>query len=67
VERDPLHPRRMPLTERRQRQLISVFCTSHENRVGKPLVDEWPVRPQVSDDSTGAAGGRLHGPPTLVV
>ena len=26
------------------------------------MVDEWAVRPQVTDDSTGAAGGRLHGP-----
>src|SRR5262249_25017299 len=33
--------------------------------VGKPLVDERRVRPQVTDDSTAAAAGRLHAP-TLV-
>jgi hypothetical protein len=56
----------MALTERRERQLISVFCASNKDGVRKSLVDERPVRAQVTDDSTGTAGGRLHGPPTVV-
>lgn len=56
----------MPLTERGERQLISVSCAPNKDRVGKPLIDERPVRPQVTDNSAGAAGRRLHGPPTLV-
>jgi len=55
----------MPIAQRRERQLISVFCASNENRVRKPLVDERPVRPQVTDDSTRAADRRLHGSRTL--
>jgi len=50
------------LTERGERQLISVFCASNKNWVRKPLINERPVRPQVTGDSTGTAGGRLHGP-----
>jgi hypothetical protein len=30
------------------------------------LIDERPLRPQVTDDSTGTAARRLHGPRTLV-
>ena len=52
VQRDPLHPRGVALAERRQGQLVSVFCTPHQNRVREPLVDEWPVGPQVTHDST---------------
>ena len=66
VQRDPLHSRRMPLTERRERQLISVFCASNKDWIGKPLINERPIRPQVTGDSTGTAGRRLHGPPTVM-
>ena len=47
----------MPVAQRREGELVSVFGAAHENGVGEPLVDERPVGPQVSDDSTGAAGG----------
>jgi hypothetical protein len=56
----------MPIAQCSECQLISVFGAANKDRVGKPLVDERRLRPKVSDDSTGAAGGRLHGPPTLV-
>jgi hypothetical protein len=56
----------MPVAQGGEGQLVSVFCASNKDWVGKPLIDERPVGPQVTDDSTGAAGGRLHGPPTLV-
>jgi Biotin/lipoate A/B protein ligase family len=55
----------MAFTQRGKRKLVSVFCTSHKDGVGKLLVDERRVRPQVTDDSTAAATGRLHAP-TLV-
>jgi hypothetical protein len=53
-------------TQRSEGELVSVFDTSYENGVREPFVDERPIRAQVSDDLTGAAGCRLHGPPTLV-
>src|SRR5262249_7152393 len=65
VLRDAVNTVRMALTQRGQGKLVSVFCTSHQDGVGKPLVDERRVRPQVTDDSTAAAAGRLHAP-TLV-
>jgi hypothetical protein len=52
MERDPLDARSVPLAERCQRQLVSVFCTSDKDWVGKLLIDERPVRPEVPDDST---------------
>jgi hypothetical protein len=55
----------MALAEGCECLLISVFGAANKDWVRKALVDERPVRPQVSDDSTGAAGGRLHGRPTL--
>ena len=66
MECDALDAGGVPLAERRERLLVSVFCASDKDRVRKPLVDERAVRPQVSGDSTGTAGRRLHGPPTLV-
>jgi hypothetical protein len=65
VERDPLDPVRVARTERRQGELVSVFDTAHENRIGQPLVDERPVGPQFTLNSTGAACRGLHAP-TLV-
>ena len=65
VLRDAMDTLRMTFTQRGQRKLVSVFCTSHKDGVGKPLVDERRVRPQVLDDSTAAAARRLHAP-TLV-
>ena len=66
MQRDPVNAVRVPVTQGCEGKLVSVSGASNEDRVGKPLIDERPVRPQVTDDSTGAAGGRLHGPPTLV-
>jgi len=65
VQRDPLDTRGVPLAERGERELVTVFGTSHENGIGEPFVDERPVGPQVSDNSTGAPRRRLHAP-TLV-
>jgi hypothetical protein len=65
VQRDSFDSRGVTFAERCERQLISVFCTSHKDWVRKPLVDERPVRAQVTDNSTGAADGRLHGRRTL--
>jgi len=65
VQRDPLHSWGVALAERCEGQLVSVFGAANKDWVRKALVDERPVRTQVSDDSTGAAGGRLHGRPTL--
>ena len=65
VQGDPLHPRSVPLAERRQCLLVSVFRASHKNGVRESLVHERPVGPQVTHDSTRAAAGRLHAP-TLV-
>jgi len=66
VQRDPLDAGRVPPAQRRQSELVSVFCATYEDGVRKPLVDERSIRPQVSDDWTGAASGRLHGGLTLV-
>ncbi len=41
---------------------VTVFGASNKNGIGKPLVDERPVGPQITDDSTGAARRRLHAP-----
>jgi hypothetical protein len=62
VERDALHARGVPLAERREREPVTIFGTSNENGVGEPLIDERPVGPQISDDSTSAARRRLHVP-----
>lgn len=66
MQRDPLDARRVPPAERRQCELVSVFCAAYKDGVRKPLVDERGIRPQVSDDWTWAAVGRLHAGPTLV-
>ena len=66
VERDPLDPRGVALAERRQRQLVSVLRAPHQNRVREPLVDERPVGPQVTDDSTASGCWRGCTAPTLV-
>jgi len=52
----------MPFTQGRERTLVTVSCTSDEDGVGEPLVDERPVGPQISNDSTGSARRRLHAP-----
>ena len=65
VQRDPVDALGMPVAERLEGALVSVFRSPDENGVGQPVVDERPVGPQVTDDSTGAAGRRLHAP-TLV-
>jgi hypothetical protein len=62
VERDAFHARGVPLAERCEREPVTVFGTSDENGIGEPLIDERPLGPQISDDSTGAARRRLHVP-----
>jgi hypothetical protein len=66
MQRDLVNPVCMPVAQCGECQLVSVSSAANKDGVGKALVDERSVRPQVSNDSTGAAGGRLHGPPTLV-
>lgn len=67
VQGDSLHPRRVPLAERCERKLVSIFCTANKNRVRKPLVDERPGWPQVAHDSTGTPERRLHAPTLMTV
>ena len=49
----------MALAEGSPAPLVSVFDTAHEDRVGQPLVDERPVRPQVTHDSTASGGEKV--------
>ena len=39
---------------------VSVFRSANQDRVGQAFVDERPRGPQVTPDSTGTAGRRLH-------
>jgi Biotin/lipoate A/B protein ligase family len=50
------------LAECGERVLVTVFGTSDEDGIGEPLVDERPVGPQVSDDTTATPRRGLHGP-----
>ena len=61
VQRDPVDALGVPVAERCECALVSVFRAADEDWVRKPLVDERPVGPQVTNDSTGTAGRRLHG------
>jgi len=65
VQRDPVDALGMAGAEGFEGVVVSILGATNEDRVRQPLVDEGAVRPQVSDDSTGATGGRLHGGPTL--
>lgn len=65
VKGDPVDPIGMACTQGFEGEGVSISGTTNEDRVREPLVDERPVRPQLSDNSTGSAHRGLHGRPTL--
>jgi hypothetical protein len=65
MQRNPVHPVGVTLAKGGERKWVSVFGAAHEDRVRKPLVDERPVGPQVTNRWTRSAGRRLHGRLTL--
>jgi hypothetical protein len=52
----------MAVAQGSERKLVTVFGASNKDGIGKPLVDERPVGPEISDDSTDAPRRRLHAP-----
>jgi len=62
VQRDALDTRRVALTESGQSKRVSILRAAHKNRVGQSFVNERPVGPQVSNDSTLTPSGGLHAP-----
>jgi hypothetical protein len=60
VQRDPLHARLVPLAQGLEGTGVSVFGSSHEDRVAQALVRERRVCPQLSTDQTAVSARRLH-------
>ena len=65
LRRETRDARSVPLTERRQRRRIAVFCSLDQDRVTQPLVDERPLGPRVLPNLTALAQRRLHGRPSV--
>jgi hypothetical protein len=66
VERQALDPRGVARAESLEGLLVACFGARHENRIGKPLVDERDIGAGISADWTTLGQARLHGAPTLV-
>ena len=54
------HSRGMAFAERRQRVPVAVFCSSHQNRIAQPGIDQRPFRAEGLGNWTAAATGQLH-------
>jgi hypothetical protein len=65
VRREPLHPRGVPLAERRERPAVTVFRSLDQDGITQLLVDERPLGPRVLPNLTALAQRRLHGGPSL--
>ena len=57
VRRELLDARSMALAERLEGPRIAVLCSSHQNRIAQPRIDEWPFRAEGLLDLTPAARG----------
>jgi Biotin/lipoate A/B protein ligase family len=65
MQREPLHPRRMPLAERLERPAVTGLGARHKDRIGETLVGERDIV-AITAGWTALRLGGLHGGPTLV-
>src|SRR5262249_29532292 len=66
MERETLDARGVTFAQGLERLVVAGLGAGHENRVGKPLVDERDIGVGIAADWTALRAARLHGAPTLV-